>query len=246
MTNSLLNLASVQENGIVAAEDLVVYFDFSNPSTWPSTGQTIRDMGKSNVTLSTVNTNITFTANNGGGLNPTSSNVALAVQYNGSLWNYGSRLANGYTITTAVRHINSLTTAAYQRYITMSNTSTGTQVACLRHGTAAVGALEAFMFFANGTLRFALNNTTLSNNTNHFVSVTYDGANMITYSGGVTQSSYPAAPATTNLLIPDNITITVTGEDLKGHLYLAMVHNRALTQAEITTLFNQHRWKYGI
>lgn len=246
MSYSALNSASIQENGIVAAEDLILYFDFSNPSTWPSTGQTIRDMGKANVTLSTANTNITFTANAGGGLNSTLANVAISADYNGSLWNYGSRLANGYTITAAVRHINSLTTANIQRYVTLSNSAGGSQVASLRHGAAAVGALEAFMFFANGALRFATNNTTLSNNTNHFVSVTYDGTNIITYSSGVTQSSFPAAPATTNVLIPDRVTLSITAEDMKGHVYLVMVHNRALTQAEITALFNQHRWKYSI
>lgn len=216
---------------------LVLNLDAGNRTSYPGSGNTWSDLSgrNTNGTLSGTGNSLTITR--------TGSGVTIdSLYFNGSAnaslvtgnFNYGT---NARTISVWAR---ATSFNQYGHPFSYGTNATGqaTGIAQGNFGGAWGSYSSGVEFFSGGS--------SVSTNTWYHVVTTYDGSNSTVY----VNSSIIVGPSARTWSIVQNVAYVGryvgTGEDWIGNIAQVMFYNRALTSAEITTIYNSQKKRYGL
>ena len=227
---------SISYNSNITTNGLVLCLDAGNPRSYPGSGTSWKD--------------VSGTGNNG--------TLVNGVGYNSA--NLGSLLFDGVDDLVTISGSQTLSEATFIVWLKR----TGTQVSFAsiffsRGGTG--GSTTGLNYYGtSNTLGYHWNDTaatydfnsglTVPDNTWCMCALTVNSTTAMFYLGtstGITTATNTTTHGSTTLA---NLVIgadpTIVTRDMSGSLSLAMLYNRALTEAEIQQNYNAARGRYGI
>ena len=218
----------------VVDSSLILWVDAGQPASYPGSGTTWTDLSGNGANY-TVPAG-TFSSNNGGGFNLTTS-----VQ----LTSLSTLNVNAGSHTVSVWINQTFADSRIQRWITIG---TGNDDIVLRYnGVGAIGQLQYYMTLNSvidaGDLK--INSQVTAGQTANFVG-TYDGSTIRAYKNGVIIGSAGVSGVFSGIGVNYKLGASSATEGFTGTVYQSQVYNRALSSDEILQNYNALRRRYGL
>lgn len=217
---------------------LKLFFDASRQDSYPRDGSIGYAAGEDGVTELKME-NVSYTTNGGGGVVFGSSSLVYGKLPDNSL----AYNANSFTLSVWFRHTGTVSTARVQRYVTMHTQASEGPV--IRHNNTSAASAHGFLFDNSSTYRSLDVASQIVTGNYYNLVFRYNGSNLRLYKNDV-QIGSAAITITLDELIGtfrfgDNST-----EYFEGELFIVQYFNRSLPTADMTTIYNTYKGRFGL
>lgn len=238
-------LKNVRLNGTVnfthspVLNGLQVYYDAGKTASYPGSGTTWFDISGNGRNANLTATS--YTTDSGGGLTFTNGSGSRG-QSSSFGWS-----GNAFTMSVWVKPTT--VDATIRRFVSMQGESPNfyNWAVTRLDGANGTGQFHSYTSYAGGTLVQLRDNSTVINNAYQNFVVTWNGSilrhyknNLLINTSGSVSGTIDTS-ATTNTLIISNAT-----ETFAGNMYVVMLYNRTLSNAELTQNYDAFRKRYGL
>jgi hypothetical protein len=235
-------LKSVRLNGTVnfpvdyVTPGLRVYYDASNPNSYPGSGNSWFNIVSSAATATMNGT--TYTADKGGGLVFSGSATGVS---SGFGWTNNSFTISVWVYPTTVD-------STVRRFVTLQDSTANFNWGVSRlDGISGTQQFHSFISHSGGTFVSLRNNNQVIANTYQNFVTTWSGTQVVHYKNNAFLSSNTVGAVTIDYSATGNtVRISSAGEPFAGNMYVIMLYDRALTAQERTQNYDAFRERFGL
>ena len=227
----------------IVTDGLVLYLDAANTKSYPGSGNTWRDLSKSQLN-GTLTNGPTFNSDNGGSIVFDGSNDFINI---GTNTTYYFNQTNPFTLSCWFKPIDLLSgiTNTYALINRFNGNVLGNYILWIVD-------LKLQIYREVSPFNAAVSTTVLQNNNYYHCAAVYNGVDLRIYLNGlldsniVTSGNIAANQQNISLIVGSSQTNSGPSRAFKGNIYQTLIYNRSLSASEVLQNYNATKTRFGL